>query len=95
MSGKDYFDILYAYLYGGRWCTDLRLTGTCHYSNRSKFDLLPDTTYQRLLVHRCAAYYKLAPENEPLTRGISVCITAESRLYVFYFHSHLFHAKCF
>ncbi|TDL23916.1 hypothetical protein BD410DRAFT_127711 [Rickenella mellea] len=47
---------------------------------RTRLDLNPETTYQRLLIHRCAAYYKLAPEAEPITRGISVLVTLESRL---------------
>ncbi|TFK29721.1 hypothetical protein FA15DRAFT_752516 [Coprinopsis marcescibilis] len=47
---------------------------------RQRVDLTPATSYQRLLVHRCSAYYKLAPENDPVTKGISVHPTTESRI---------------
>ena len=57
-------------------------------STRSRIDLAPDTTYQRLLIHRCAAYYLLTPEADPTTRGISLTVRAESRMWVFFaFHS--------
>ncbi|KAH8116498.1 hypothetical protein DFH11DRAFT_1580991 [Phellopilus nigrolimitatus] len=54
--------------------------------SRSKISLSPENQYQRLLVHRCAAYYKLSPENEPTTRDkssirdMAVVITIESRI---------------
>ncbi|KAG2011775.1 hypothetical protein CC2G_011856 [Coprinopsis cinerea AmutBmut pab1-1] len=47
---------------------------------RQRVDLTPATTYQRLLVHRCSAYYKLAPEADPVTKGIFVRLTPESRI---------------
>ncbi|KAH0582836.1 hypothetical protein H2248_010742 [Termitomyces sp. 'cryptogamus'] len=47
---------------------------------KARIDLTAATSYQRLLVHRCSAYYKLAPENDPLTKAISVVPTAESRI---------------
>ncbi|KIK08888.1 hypothetical protein K443DRAFT_671944 [Laccaria amethystina LaAM-08-1] len=47
---------------------------------RPRIDLTPATSYQRLLVHRCSAYYKLAPETDPTTKGISVLPTIESRI---------------
>ena len=42
----------------------------------------PTTSYQRLLVHRCSAYYRLAPESDPTSKGISVYPTADSKMYV-------------
>lgn len=45
-------------------------------------DLTPATSYQRLLVHRCSAYYKLSPETDPVTKTIVVYYRAESRMYV-------------
>ena len=51
---------------------------------RARADLSPATSYQRLLVHRCSAYYKLVPENDPITKGIFVLYTADSRMYVYY-----------
>lgn len=47
---------------------------------RQRIDLQPATSYQRLLVHRCSAYYKLSPEGDPVTKGISVHPTPESRM---------------
>ncbi|KAF8817432.1 hypothetical protein BYT27DRAFT_6811343 [Phlegmacium glaucopus] len=47
---------------------------------RARVELSPATSYQRLLVHRCSAYYKLAPENDPMTKGILVLYTADSRI---------------
>ncbi|KAF9240709.1 hypothetical protein BU15DRAFT_45653 [Melanogaster broomeanus] len=47
---------------------------------RPRIDLTPNTSYQRLLVHRCSAYYKLAPETDPNTKVISVLPTLESRI---------------
>ncbi|KAG9313011.1 transmembrane amino acid transporter protein-domain-containing protein [Chiua virens] len=45
---------------------------------RSRIDLMPNTSYQRLLVHRCSTYYKLAPETDPITKLITVLLTLES-----------------
>ncbi|KAG1748257.1 uncharacterized protein EDB91DRAFT_1314585, partial [Suillus paluster] len=36
--------------------------------------------YQRLLVHRCSAYHKLALETDPISRAISVVTTLGSRI---------------
>ncbi|KAJ7631412.1 hypothetical protein DFH06DRAFT_1056507, partial [Mycena polygramma] len=47
---------------------------------RQRIDLAPTTTYQRMLVHRCSAYYALAPETDSLTKAISVVVTGESRI---------------
>ncbi|KAF9218958.1 hypothetical protein BS17DRAFT_798371 [Gyrodon lividus] len=47
---------------------------------RPRIDLTPNTSYQRLLVHRCSAYYKLAPETDLITKVISVLLTLESRI---------------
>ncbi|KAI6041254.1 hypothetical protein EDC04DRAFT_2669994 [Pisolithus marmoratus] len=48
--------------------------------HRTRLDLTPATSYQRLLVHRCSAYYKLAPETDPVNKTISVALTVESRV---------------
>ncbi|KAF7308273.1 ATP-dependent DNA helicase PIF1 [Mycena chlorophos] len=48
--------------------------------SRQRLDLTPATSYQRMLVHRCAAYYSLSPETDSLSKVISVAITAESRI---------------
>jgi len=42
----------------------------------------PTTSYQRLLVHRCSAYYRLGPENDPTSKGITVYPTTDSKMYV-------------
>ena len=42
----------------------------------------PATSYQRLLVHRCSAYYRLTPESDPTTKCLFVLATSESRMYV-------------
>ncbi|PPQ78390.1 hypothetical protein CVT25_011613 [Psilocybe cyanescens] len=47
---------------------------------RTRVELTPSTSYQRLLVHRCSAYYKLSPENDPVTKGIFVLSNADSRI---------------
>ncbi|KAL4257334.1 SUZ domain-containing protein [Pleurotus pulmonarius] len=47
---------------------------------RQRIDLTPSTTYQRLLVHRCSAYYGLRPESDPLTKGISVTYVVDSQI---------------
>ncbi|KAH7913826.1 hypothetical protein BJ138DRAFT_1001385 [Hygrophoropsis aurantiaca] len=47
---------------------------------RPRVDLMPTTSYQRLLVHRCSAYYKLTPETDPVTKTISVVYSPESRI---------------
>lgn len=47
---------------------------------RHRIDLTPATTYQRMLVHRCSAYYGLLPETDTMTKTISVLITQESRM---------------
>ncbi|KAJ7464582.1 hypothetical protein FB451DRAFT_1490090 [Mycena latifolia] len=47
---------------------------------RQRIDLSPATSYQRMLVHRCSAYYGLAPETDSLTKAISVLTTSESRI---------------
>ncbi|KAH6915911.1 hypothetical protein BKA70DRAFT_1092461 [Coprinopsis sp. MPI-PUGE-AT-0042] len=47
---------------------------------RPRVDLTPTTSYQRLLVHRCSAYYKLVPETDPLTKNIFVQRTPDSRI---------------
>ncbi|KAI0369212.1 hypothetical protein BV20DRAFT_997496 [Pilatotrama ljubarskyi] len=47
---------------------------------RVRIDLTPSTSYQRMLVHRCSAYYKLSPEQDPVTKSISVYYRSESRI---------------
>ncbi|EPQ56529.1 hypothetical protein GLOTRDRAFT_138236 [Gloeophyllum trabeum ATCC 11539] len=47
---------------------------------KTQIDVLPTTSYQRLLVHRCAAYYKLRPENDPASKGLIVMRTVESKI---------------
>ncbi|TFK75027.1 hypothetical protein BDN72DRAFT_868369 [Pluteus cervinus] len=50
------------------------------YERRPQLNLQPATSYQRLLVHRCSAYYKLAPDSDPVTKAITVHTTSESRI---------------
>ncbi|KAI0923733.1 hypothetical protein AcV5_009202 [Taiwanofungus camphoratus] len=47
---------------------------------RARIDLTPATSYQRLLVHRCSAYYRLIPETDPGTKNIIVYFRTESRI---------------
>ncbi|KLO08698.1 hypothetical protein SCHPADRAFT_908441 [Schizopora paradoxa] len=48
--------------------------------SRTKYSLNTETTYQRLLVHRCAGYYKLVPESETGSKLMSVVIAMESKI---------------
>ena len=50
--------------------------------SRTRITVSPSTTYQRMLVHRCSAYYKLQPENDVITKGIAVYYRTESRMSV-------------
>jgi len=43
-----------------------------------KVDLQPASSYQRLLVHRCAAYYHLTQESSQ--NSVAVIVTADSRM---------------
>ena len=59
--------------------------------SRSRITISPSTTYQRMLVHRCSAYYKLQPESDTSTKGIAVYYRTESRMLVvilFFFAPH-------
>ncbi|KAK0489022.1 hypothetical protein IW261DRAFT_1442797 [Armillaria novae-zelandiae] len=47
---------------------------------RARIDVMPSTSYQRLLVYRCSTYYKLVPESDPATKGLFVSATPESRI---------------
>ncbi|KAA1469016.1 hypothetical protein DENSPDRAFT_834535 [Dentipellis sp. KUC8613] len=47
---------------------------------KPRIELAPSTSYQRLLVHRCSAYYKVSPENDAVTKAIVVHSTIESRI---------------
>ena len=53
-----------------------------HPSIRSRVELTPASTYHKLLVHRCAAYYKLVPETESGSKVITIVIATDSRMYV-------------
>jgi UDP-N-acetyl-D-mannosaminuronate dehydrogenase len=44
----------------------------------AKVDLQPASSYQRLLVHRCAAFYHLTQESSQ--NSVSVIVTADSRM---------------
>ncbi|KAG6812775.1 hypothetical protein H0H92_000545 [Tricholoma furcatifolium] len=55
------------------------MEGLIH-DRRERIELTPSTSYQRLLVHRCSAYYKLLPESDPSTKGIFVSYTPEGRI---------------
>lgn len=57
------------------------------FSSRTRINLYPENQYQRLLVHRCAAYYRLAPEIDPNSRErsgsnreMTIVITIESKM---------------
>ncbi|KAF7982569.1 hypothetical protein HWV62_27563 [Athelia sp. TMB] len=39
---------------------------------KARVDVTPSTSYQRLLVHRCSTYYKLSPENDPLSKNVII-----------------------
>lgn len=56
------------------------MEGLINDRSRTRIDLTPATSYQRLLVHRCSAYYRLSPESDPVTKSISVVTTLESRI---------------
>lgn len=63
------------------------ITGQWRYADvsffcRVRIDLTPSTSYQRLLVHRCSAYYRLSPEADASTKNIIVYYRTESRMYV-------------
>ncbi|CCL98600.1 uncharacterized protein FIBRA_00602 [Fibroporia radiculosa] len=47
---------------------------------RARMDLTPATSYQRLLVHRCSAYYNLFPEPDNATKSIAVHWRPESKI---------------
>ncbi|ESK97814.1 r3h domain [Moniliophthora roreri MCA 2997] len=47
---------------------------------RARVELQPSTSYQRLLVHRCSAYYKLVPETDQVTKSIWVSWSPEGRI---------------
>lgn len=53
-----------------------------HLSIRTRVELTPASTYHKLLVHRCAAYYKLIPETESGSKAITIIIASDSRMYV-------------
>ncbi|EJD41184.1 hypothetical protein AURDEDRAFT_169773 [Auricularia subglabra TFB-10046 SS5] len=47
---------------------------------RTRLECPAQTTYQRLLVHRCAAYYKLQPESDPNTKSLTAVAKRPSTL---------------
>ncbi|TFK51812.1 hypothetical protein OE88DRAFT_1658448 [Heliocybe sulcata] len=47
---------------------------------KTQIDILPTTSYQKLLVHRCAGYYKLRPENDTNSKGLIIIRTVESKI---------------
>jgi hypothetical protein len=44
-------------------------------------DVMPASSYQRLLVHRCAAYYKCTPETESNSKLLFLTVTSESYMW--------------
>jgi hypothetical protein len=57
-------------------------------THRPRMDIQPASSYQRLLVHRCAAYYKFTPETESNSKVLYLTLTAESAVCVsIQFHS--------
>ncbi|KAJ7698982.1 hypothetical protein B0H17DRAFT_1129527 [Mycena rosella] len=73
LAGKDRIYVLKLGELMEALITDRTLT-------RQRIDLLPATSYQRMLVHRCSAYYGLCPETDSLTKAITVLTTSESRI---------------
>ncbi|EIN09561.1 hypothetical protein PUNSTDRAFT_85985 [Punctularia strigosozonata HHB-11173 SS5] len=47
---------------------------------QQRVEVQASTSYQRLLVHRCAAYYKCTPEADPVTKNLAIVKTIESRI---------------
>ncbi|KAF8327210.1 uncharacterized protein EI90DRAFT_2975212 [Cantharellus anzutake] len=47
---------------------------------KPSFEISPSTSYQRMLVHRSAQYYKLSQETDVQTKAIVVGITSDSRI---------------
>ncbi|TCD67971.1 hypothetical protein EIP91_011772 [Steccherinum ochraceum] len=47
---------------------------------RARIDVTPTTSYQRMLVHRCSAYYRLTPESDSASKAIFVHYRSESRI---------------
>ncbi|KAE9399567.1 hypothetical protein BT96DRAFT_688224 [Gymnopus androsaceus JB14] len=45
---------------------------------KPRADLTAATSYQRLLLHRCSAYYRLQIDVDPVSKGISAVVIAES-----------------
>ena len=68
---------------GGRLCIASQYDAIFFSSScvsRERIDLYPQTTYQRLLVHRCSGYYSLSPRTDTTTKVISVHYSQESRM---------------
>ncbi|KAF9269169.1 hypothetical protein L218DRAFT_891249 [Marasmius fiardii PR-910] len=56
------------------------MEGLINDRNRQRVELTPSTSYQRMLVHRCSAYYRLTPDSDQITKMIYVSLTSESRI---------------
>ena len=46
----------------------------------AKVELQPASSYQRLLVHRCATFYHLTLDSSPNSGPVSVIVTSDSRM---------------
>ncbi|KAI0031436.1 hypothetical protein K488DRAFT_52047, partial [Vararia minispora EC-137] len=50
-------------------------------AHRPRTEITTQTSYQRLLVHRCSAYYKITPEIDPTVKNrIQLIPTIDSRI---------------
>ena len=49
-------------------------------ATRTSIECPAQTTYQRLLIHRTAGYYRLAPEADPVTKILTLSLTVESKV---------------
>ncbi|GJJ11404.1 hypothetical protein Clacol_005637 [Clathrus columnatus] len=48
--------------------------------NRTKIELIPSSSYHKLLVHRCAVYYRLTPVTEAGNKSLTLVVIPESRI---------------
>ncbi|THH13540.1 hypothetical protein EW146_g6691 [Bondarzewia mesenterica] len=47
---------------------------------KARTEVIPSTSYQRLLVHRCSTYYKVVPETDMASKNIFLHATSESKI---------------
>ncbi|KAH9975744.1 hypothetical protein BGW80DRAFT_1131836, partial [Lactifluus volemus] len=47
---------------------------------RGRLEIFTATSYQRLLVHRCSAYYKVIPESDSGSKSIWISFCIDSRI---------------